>query len=776
MKIIKYLTKENAIALSIYVLLSLIILRDILFTQYRLGFNQDWVFPSTAYELKVYVTQAFYLWNSNNLGTPIVYPTEYLLQYLLLPFSCLGFSGATVIRIILFLIFAVGGYSMYLLLRKSFKLGYIPSLVSAIFYITTPVVFNKFVAGHITYLIGYALSPLIIVYFKKYIDTTKAKYLVLVGLLIAFVSIQVQFGVMLFILILFYALLVAKINMRKTIKITLFLILIALLIHSFWTLPGLINRSGVAETVRVASNIEELKSWNTSLINAFGLIGYRSPHFETALNDHNYRPIWNIFSFSLLILIFSSLIVCRDSVPLPFGIISIISLIFTTALSDPFGGVVFFLYSNFPIFNIFREVYHLTFLISFSYSVMLAFTVNYIYNLNKIKIYTFTSILLILGIIIAYNPFIYMEDFDGQIQTYNFDNYDISLMDGYQGSGENYRVLYLPMIQPFKYENNTYNGIDPVISYSKKPTMGNYVNSEFIKYFALILHNDTYGNIDNLLDLLSIKYIFFRNNYLSMVPNYLNQGRYDVYDEIYDIRPIWTNKNLYDTLINEEEITLINKNKNILVFENRNYFPSIYSVPTITSVNSINDFHLTLKFNKFQKEKQNIIVLSQNQNKTIPQVHSSSRPHILSQQLNPTKYKLKIENAKEPFYLIFSETYHSGWQAYINTDTVQCTPITEYENVNVTECQYESKFFEINYLTRIFSESIPEEKHYVSNGYANAWYIDPQELGTGENFIVTLYFKPQSYFYLGFIISGLTFIGCVVYLLWDWRNRRSKLK
>jgi len=253
----------------------------------------------------------------------------------------------------------------------------------------------------------------------------------------------------------------------------------------------------------------------------------------------------------------------------------------------------------------------------------------------------------------------------------------------------------------------------------------------------------------------------------------LTHGQYDVYNEIYDIRPIWTNINLYETLLNQEEITLINENKNILVFENKNYFPSIYTVSTITSVNSINDFHLSLKFNKFQKQKQNIIVLSQNQNKTIPQVHSSSRPHILFQKLNPTKHKIKIENAKEPFYLIFSETYHSGWQVYINTDTVQCNPITTYETVEVTECQHEYKFFEVKDLSRLIDESIPEENHFVVNGYANAWYIDPQELGTGENFTVTLYFKPQSYFYIGLIISCLTFIGCVGYLLWDWRKKRT---
>ncbi|MCL5985060.1 MAG: hypothetical protein M1371_00670 [Actinobacteria bacterium] len=55
----------------------------------------------------------------------------------------------------------------------------------------------------------------------------------------------------------------------------------------------------------------------------------------------------------------------------------------------------------------------------------------------------------------------------------------------------------------------------------------------------------------------------------------------------------------------------------------------------------------------------------------------------------------------------------------------------------------------------------------VVNGYANAWYIDPKEIGK-ENFTITLYFRPLSYFYLGLFISGLTLIGCVAFLFWSW--------
>lgn len=764
------LKRDDNFALITYTALSIFILRSILFINHRLGFNHDWNFPCTAYELNVYVNQAFYLLHDKNLGTHIVYPSQYLLQYILIPFSYFGFSGLIAIKLILFFIFVLSGYFMYLLLRKSFKLLYIPSLISGIFYMTTPVVFNKIVAGHILYLISYALSPIIIIYFIKYIDSREIKYLTLTGLLLAFASIQVQFSVMLIGLILLYSFLVAKTNLPKIIRTTLFLTLIVVLINSFWILPCIINFSGSAETLKVASNVKSLESWDNPLLDAFGLIGYRSHHFSTALSSYSYRYIWNISSLFLLVLIFSSLLICKHRIPLYFGIISIVILIFTTALSDPFGSVIYFLYSNFSIFNLFREVYHLTFLISFSYSVMLAFTLHSIYK--RLKINKLIPTVLIVGIIIAYNPFIYTGNFSGQVQIYKFDNHDISLINGYTESDQNYRVLYLPMILPFKYENLKYNGIDPIITYSKKPTIGNYANSEFIRYMSLNMHNSS-KNVDILLDISSIKYIFIRNNYQSMLPHYLDRGKYKISNESYDIRSIWKNKNIVKTIKNQHELTLIDRSKNILVFENRNFLPLVYPVSTQITTSSFDEFFWIIESDDFMPTHQNIIIHNQNKNEKILKIDSTAHPHIFFQKINPTKYKIKIENAEEPFYLTFSESFNPGWQTYINTDTMQCNPIATYENVNVTECNPESKLFEVRDITRIFSDPIPEENHFMANGYANAWYIDPQQLGTGENFTVTLYFKPQSYFYIGLIISGLTFILCVGFLFWDWRKRTT---
>lgn len=117
--------------------------------------------------------------------------------------------------------------------------------------------------------------------------------------------------------------------------------------------------------------------------------------------------------------------------------------------------------------------------------------------------------------------------------------------------------------------------------------------------------------------------------------------------------------------------------------------------------------------------------------------------------VDATKYQVTVSNATRPFFLVLSETYDSGWKAYVNSDGD-----------------------ETNWIGAFFEKSVSGDRHFTANGYANAWYIDPAELEAGEEFSITLYYQPQSLFYLGLVISGLTFVGCVGFLVWDWRRGR----
>ncbi len=149
-------------------------------------------------------------------------------------------------------------------------------------------------------------------------------------------------------------------------------------------------------------------------------------------------------------------------------------------------------------------------------------------------------------------------------------------------------------------------------------------------------------------------------------------------------------------------------------------------------------------------------------------------PTITFKKVNPTKYIVKVENAREPFFLVFSESYHPQWKAYVEDSEVNFSEIVaEYPHVNVREAKHDWYKFTPEDITFLLKKPLDDRYHFMANGYANAWYIDPANFdkdGDGE-FVVTLYFLSQSLFYLGLFVSGATLFGCVSYLIYDWRRR-----
>jgi hypothetical protein len=110
---------------------------------------------------------------------------------------------------------------------------------------------------------------------------------------------------------------------------------------------------------------------------------------------------------------------------------------------------------------------------------------------------------------------------------------------------------------------------------------------------------------------------------------------------------------------------------------------------------------------------------------TIPDFYEANKQPItcIFTKENPTKYVVHV-NASEPFFLIFSESYHKDWVAYVDGKEVK--------------------------------------DHFMANGYANAWYINK----TGV-FDIVLEFWPQRLFYVGTTVSLTTLILCLLYTCKD---------
>lgn len=153
-----------------------------------------------------------------------------------------------------------------------------------------------------------------------------------------------------------------------------------------------------------------------------------------------------------------------------------------------------------------------------------------------------------------------------------------------------------------------------------------------------------------------------------------------------------------------------------------------------------------------------------------------------------TLYKLKKEYIIDKIYVKnvpYSYTKKRDYSYTINIPAIynkfdlKATYWTPYWSLALIP------FLESNFV--LWKESYELVSNWYNFGF-NSWTIDPDYIK--KNFpkeyykenpdgsidvTLTLYFKPQSYFYLGICVSGLTFLGLIVWLLVDWRREKKLL-
>ena len=126
--------------------------------------------------------------------------------------------------------------------------------------------------------------------------------------------------------------------------------------------------------------------------------------------------------------------------------------------------------------------------------------------------------------------------------------------------------------------------------------------------------------------------------------------------------------------------------------------------------------------------------------------------------VNPTEYTFFVKKVSTPFTLNFSESYNAGW------------------NLRVGSFNWFSVLTNKNYF-------VTNNYHSQNDANLNSYYINPEtvcsvhKVNNVENngcvknadgsydILGTLYFAPQSYMYLGLIISGVTLVAAFSYLL-----------
>lgn len=157
------------------------------------------------------------------------------------------------------------------------------------------------------------------------------------------------------------------------------------------------------------------------------------------------------------------------------------------------------------------------------------------------------------------------------------------------------------------------------------------------------------------------------------------------------------------------------------------------------------------------------------------------------QEINPSKFRIYLSHVSGATALNYLDSFDSRWNLYLEKGSTDswCDPVKYYKNSETTECLHKQKFLGDDELSFLRRDPVFDDTHKQIYGYANGWTIDPNyikqhfskdyyiENPDGSiNIEFILYFQPQSYFYLGLLVTFTTLLGCLGYIGWEMVKRK----
>jgi hypothetical protein len=492
-------------------------------------------------------------------------------------------------------------------------------------------------------------------------------------------------------------------------------------LNFYWILPNLFLStfgkylSGIGVFSAFASILDALSfhsyAWQGNIFNSFTLIPF-----------HDVVP--SFYFFIVAILTFFPIFFYKKLREHSFIIFllasSLIGVFLIKQQNPPFGFVYEWMYSHLPTFDLFRE--SAAFVMFFlPISLLFGFSISFL--TSKIKNFFarafFLSIVALL-VLINVAPIV-----DQQIRTLfvnrNMPEDYVVLNNFIIGQSDYSRNIFIPQDSSWI----VYSDLHPKVSTVDmiQGAWGNLVdyggdgNSWPMQGQIVDVLKENFSN--QLLNVSSIKYV--------IVPIEDTASDDDFFIDYGGAQ----NPNIRQWYIDQlNQISWLKKidigTTDLVVYENENYRPHIYTTASLETIY-----------------------------RDVPYANVSST------QINPTEYTVHLTNVTSSVFVNFSESFDPNWKVHVG-------PFAWYDA------------FGANYF-------LPDSFHFQNDATLNSFIIDPnyirQNLPASAYKVnpdgsidvdLTIYFKQQSYFYVGLIISGATLLACLGYVGWDFARRRKK--
>jgi hypothetical protein len=705
----------DAFVYIIYLSFALIALRVLIIRPGVIGMQNDWGLPPYSEQLARQLTDPFYVWYQEDLGHPIFLQGGAIIGGLFGIFGYLGMNGELFSKLLVSVLFPFMGFNMYLLFRKLSK-TFLSQFIAGLFYEFNPFVYNAFSIGSILELVAYTLAPLVILLFIEAIkdDHLDHHYALITALLFVLAGAVLQYTVMVFILLLVFSML--RLNRKNLMKIILFLFLIVvvwLALNTWWILPFYGTIGYQEETVsNIASSIFVTHIAPLSpILDVVRLAG--APNFFTSgllLSPVAYLSLFQLTSIAIVLVAFSTLLFKKNKITLTFAFIAAITPIFIS------GGAFAWVYENFFLAKLFRNSFHLLFLVAFSYSVLLGIAsesylasikgsskrlsnIHHNFSLKKVKRIckhgnrTMFAFIIIILVLINSSPF-FLENISNTVHNFNLPPEYKNTYDWLSRQSGQFRIIWQPDVTTIIYKpaveglSGFYagGGVDTYIGYSPKPTYGNYLSSDFSQFVEVSLHQAPTKDLAYLLSSINAKYVIIRQDYETLAPTWGYMGRYP------GLQEQWNNEYIINKLTNQNGIVFYERTGNITILENKLITPWITSVApenTFVILGDANAFFVLPTLPNFPANNSMLIFPSQySSEKQLPSFGSNIvildyDVFDLVQAYIPLKYKIEpglyaegIDASANWVSLSHNQIYTWWWYNYRYTASLEAAALT----------------------------------------------------------------------------------------------------
>jgi hypothetical protein len=649
---------KNLTVFLLFLLISFAFFNQIFFDEGIL-LGGDWSLPYSPEQIKSYFTDLSNTWWNINFGSRFIGLGMLPLAIIIKVTSLMGISGVILSKLLLLLLFIVAGFSMHKLL-EFFDCKKVISIIGGVIYITTPIFFNYAIIGWFLVLLTMALLPLAVKYFIKSVEEDNFRDKIILSIIIFF-SLQSQSIIWYFICFgcLSFYLIKDKASLLKYLKVMGFVVLAFFALNFYW-LAGLL----ISQEKSITGN--NMVSSGVSL----GIVGHFSPkniiRIFGSMYNFQYEYIADNSKYFYLSFVLPLLVCCslflkkKKKLVIAFGLVAIFP--FFIYWLNFYRNILFYI----PFANVIRDFARFLLISNFAYTVLACLFLSYLLAEKNKKWRIAVGYFFILLLALSAHPW-----------------WTFKVADWQAGLGPNQRLRTKVFPQEyFDVENNFANKkLDQKSLYL--PIYGTVDIEDDVKFHGMYQEAQdifaAYSPIPGVL-IINDRDLGSSDNYLKVIKNNINKKLIDVLLPT-SVKYIVLRKNMK---MDNTEIILNNLKSNnklyeyydadkIIVYAKKEFLPHFY-IPqkNIISQRSVESLPKILSGEDWQARSA-VFFENQNPNKNteflkgqVEKNDEANLPVTEFKKINPTKYRIRIHGAKNEFPLIFSESFHEGWRAYVS--------------------------------------------------------------------------------------------------------------